>query len=75
VLKGVAPNQLTANDFVAPSQSELVSNNALLAQFAAAGFHDSSMNTNGPLNTPLLALESSTTVPVELASSNTHSHT
>ena len=75
VLKGVAPNQLTANDLVAPSQSELVSNNTLLAQFAAAGFHDSSMNTNGPLNTPLLALESSTTVPVELASSNTHSHT
>jgi peroxidase len=75
VLKGVAPNQLTANDFVAPSQSELVSNNALLAQFAAAGFHDSSMNTNGPLNSPLLALESSTTVPVELASSSTHSHT
>ena len=30
MLKGVAPNQLSAKDFVSPSQSELVSNNALL---------------------------------------------
>ena len=75
MLKDVAPNQLTANDFVSPSQSELVSNNALLTQFIAAGFQNSSVNTNGPLNTPLLALESSTTVPVELASSSTRSHT
>ena len=75
MLKGVAPNQLTAKDFVSPSQSELVSNNALLTQFAAAGFHTFPVNTNGPLNSPLLALESSTTVPVELASSSTRSHT
>jgi Animal haem peroxidase/RTX calcium-binding nonapeptide repeat (4 copies) len=52
-LKGVAPDQLSARDFVSPSQSDLAGNSALLLQFAAAGFQNTSTNANGMSNTPL----------------------
>ena len=62
VLKGVVPNQLSAKDFVLPSQSELVSNNALLTQFMAAGFQNTSTTSSGLSDTPLTLSQNSATI-------------
>ena len=61
-LKDVAPNQLSAKDFVLPSQSALVSNNALLTQSMAAGFQNTSTASNGLADTPLTLSEKSATI-------------
>ena len=61
-LKDVAPNQLSGKDFVLPSQSALVSNNALLTQSIAAGFQNTSTASNGLADTPLTLSEKSATI-------------
>jgi peroxidase len=53
LLEGVARGQLRAADFVSPAHSQLVSNSALLVQFAAAGFQNDSTTANAPSNTTL----------------------
>ena len=62
MLKGVAPKQLSAKDFVLPSQSALVSNNALLTQVIAAGFQNTSTASSGLSDTPLTLSGNSPTV-------------
>ena len=76
MLKGVAPNQLSAKDFVSPSQSDLVNNNALLLQFAAAGFQNTSTVFSGSSDTPLTLSENSATIVSNsvLAPSSPHAH-
>ena len=74
LLKGVAPNQLTAKDFISPSQSELVSKNSLLTQFMTAGFQNTS--PNGSSSAPIASSENLTTVMSDsgLAPSTPHAH-
>jgi peroxidase len=75
LLKDVAPSQLSAADFVLPGQSQLVSNHALLAQFAAAGFQSTGTNAKGPSNAPSAASENpSFMIDSILAPSNGHAH-
>jgi Ca2+-binding RTX toxin-like protein len=75
-LKGVTPSQLSAKDFTSPSQSELVSNNVLLTQFAAAGFQNTSTTPNGSSSAPIAASENLATVMSDsvLAPSTPHLH-
>ena len=40
LLKGVAPNQLTAKDFISPSQSELVSKHVIAHTVYGGGFSE-----------------------------------
>jgi Ca2+-binding RTX toxin-like protein len=76
LLKGVAPNQLTAKDFISPSQSELVTKNSLLTQFMAAGFQNTATSRNGSSGTPIAASDNLTTVMSDsvLAPSTPHAH-
>jgi peroxidase len=76
VLKGVAPSQLTAKDFILPSQSELVSNNALLTQFVAAGFQNTSTTPIGSSSTPIATSENLSNIMNGsiLAPPSSHSH-
>jgi peroxidase len=74
LLKGVALNQLTAKDFISPSQSELVSKNSLLTQFMAAGFQN--ISTNGSSSAPIAPSENLTTITSDsvFAPSTPHAH-
>jgi peroxidase len=76
LLKGVAPNQLTAKDFISLSQSELVTKNSLLTQFMAAGFQNTATSRNGSSGTPIAASDNLTTVLSDsvLAPSTPHAH-
>ena len=74
LLKGVDPSQLTAKDFISPSQSELVSSNSLLTQFVAAGFQNAPATRNGSSSIPIAASGSLLNNEFFLAPSSSHVH-
>lgn len=75
-LEGVTPSQLSASDFVLPSQSDLVSKSSLLAQFVAAGFQGVPTTSSGVSNAVSQTFQSLATNMNEsvLAPSTSHAH-